>query len=708
MPKAFSLLFGWTLLLIGSLTGLAQPGQDLTSLNASQSAGSASPATDPGIWLWKLTGDPGLAPSYLFATLHHAHPAFTEAFALVEPYLKKSQVYAGVWPVDAPGRNELLQFMQREDAGALRKLYRQPALEPVDLLVGERFGDALLSYTSWQPLYLRQLLRDAGRKTGRQRFFEEDLYGLARGYGLTTQALVSPQTLAYLMQAVPLAVQVELLQTYAAQTLAQDDALDRLAGLYAQADWNQLALASRILEGEGAAPRMLDGLVLRTATGILETSYIPGRFLAVPAELLGGPAGLFVKLEELGISLEPVRIPGFPEKLTASLPAWLLEGEQPSLPSTLNPAQSAAPDEKAALLPETPAQQALVQSPAGLQDAAIGPLFGSLENRISNPTPSYLADPFRSLSEYSDLDTGFLRQWIRYQPREKDFTIRLPFSPEVVSNTFRAEGGVVEVQIYLLNDPVSSLYCLISRNVYPQPFELPDPARFFDNAVEGTRAKFNGLLMAQRAVSTPIYRGREFVLSLPEGQYLRGRTLLVDHQLYQIVCIGEKDVAWSDEAEVFLRSFQLPRANVRTWAHVESPFFRARMPLAPITAKRNIQTAGGPVLVDLWSLEDPLSNITYFISTSHYPPEVAKSEREFMDRIVEGTASNLGAVLISDEKIKLGRHRGRAISLNTAQKQYRIRFFLINGELHQIMVAGADNKVNSADAEYYLSTFVFQ
>jgi hypothetical protein len=267
---------------------------------------------------------------------------------------------------------------------------------------------------------------------------------------------------------------------------------------------------------------------------------------------------------------------------------------------------------------------------------------------------------------------------------------------------------VVEVQIYLLNDPVSSLYCLISRNVYPQPFELPDPARFFDNAVEGTRAKFNGLLMAQRAVSTPIYRGREFVLSLPEGQYLRGRTLLVDHQLYQIVCIGEKDVAWSDEAEVFLRSFQLPRANVRTWAHVESPFFRARMPLAPITAKRNIQTAGGPVQVDLWSLEDPLSNITYFISTSHYPPEVARSEREFMDRIVEGTASNLGAIITSDETIKLGRHRGRAISLKAAQKQYRIRFFLINGELHQIMVAGADNKVNSADAEYYLSTFVFQ
>ncbi|MBI1193270.1 MAG: hypothetical protein GC205_08860 [Bacteroidetes bacterium] len=680
MPKALSFLL---LLLLGAFTGKSQPAEN-----------------PPETWLWKLNSETGQAPTYLFATLHHAHPAFLEAFSLVAPYLQRSMAYASVWPADALSKNELLGYCQRSDGNALRKEYKQAEFEPLDLLVGERFGDALLSYTSWQPLYLRQILRDAGRKSGRLRFVEEDLHLLAKGYGLETHSLVSPATLADLMQAVPLQDQLDLVKAYGSQTLVQDDALDRLAALYARADWEALASASRLIEGEAAAMRMQDGLALMTAISVLETAYAPGRFLAVPAELLGGPNGLFVKLKELGIGFSPVALPGYGQKLQTGLPNWLLEG-----PKTV--------DSKPVAVQETQAQQpfvqeAQVQTPNPEHVQAGGPLFGSLENRIPNSTPKYLADPFGELIEFDDLDTGFLRQWINYQPREKDFQTRLPFAPEIVTNTFRAEGGVVEVQIYLLNDPVSSLYCLISRNAYPKPFELSDPARFFDNAVEGTRSKFNGLVLAQRPVSTPIYRGREFVLSLPEGQYLRGRTLLVDNQLYQIVCIGERDVAWSDEAEVFLRSFKLPRANVRTWAHVESPNFRARMPLAPITAKRNIQTAGGPVLVDLWSLEDPLSKITYFISTSHYPAEVAKSEKEFMDQIVEGTVSNLGGILTQDETIKLGRHRGRAIALNTAQKQYRIRFFLIEGDLHQIMVAAADNKVTSADAEYYLSTFVFQ
>ncbi len=678
MPKPFPLLFFWSLVLLGSTAGKAQPAENT-----------------PEVWLWKLVSETGQPPTYLFATLHHAHPAFLDAFSLVEPYLQRSQAFAGVWPADALSKNELLRLSQRGDASAIRKVYRQPEFEELDLLIGERFGDALLSYTSWQPLYLRQLLRDAGRKSGQMRFIEEDLHLLARGYGLETQSLVSPATLADLMQAVPLQNQIDLLKTYGSQALTQDDGLDRLAALYARADWEELAKASRVLEGEVAAVRMLDGLALMTATGVLESAYAPGRFLAVPAELLGGPNGLFVRLGELGISLSPVALPDYGEKLKAGLPAWVLETPKAALPEP-------------AAVQEPYVEEAQVQTPNPEQDLAGEPLFSSLENRIANSTPEYLADPFKELTEFSDLDTAFLRQWIRYQPREKDFETRLPFTPEIVSNTFRAEGGVVEVQIYLLNDPVSSLYCLISRNVYPKPFELTDPARFFDNAVEGTRTKFNGFVLAQRPVSTPIYRGREFVLSLPEGQYLRGRTLLVDNQLYQIVCIGEKDAAWSDEAEVFLRSFKLPRANVRTWAHVESPNFRARMPLTPITAKRSVQTAGGPVLVDLWSLEDPLSKITYFMSTSHYPAEVAKSEKEFMERIVEGTVSNLGGVLTQDEKIKLGRHRGRAIALNTAEKQYRIRFFLIEGDLHQIMVAAADNKVTGADAEYYLSTFVFQ
>ncbi len=686
LPAIFALMREWIAAIFRGLFFLLLP----ASLHAQTAPGGQ------GQWLWKIRSGAQESSSYLFAVLHHADPAFSAAFEQITPVFQRCGFYAGVWPADAVSRNELMGLILREDQQTIRKEYRKPGYSALDQLVPERLGDDLLSYVSWQPIYLRRLLQDAGRKNQGQIFWEDGLHYLARSLAMPVHLINSPETISELINDIPLEEQLELVRKYGEMAGRQDSVLDQYAGFYVTGDWDGLATLCRETEGEAAALRLLDGLALSTATGILESASVPGGFYTIPAELLGGSDGVLNKLNQLGVELEPVPVSQFITDLKAALPAWMIE----EAGLTANPASEPQVATHIAIVSENVSENA--------NQEGVNPLFTSLDAWKATPQLPHTADPFSDFVEYRDLDTSFSRQWIRYQPREKDFTVRLPFTPEIVSNTFRAEGGTVEVQIYLLNDPLSELYYLISRNQYPSPFELSDPAQFFSNAVEGTRVKFDGLVLADRPVSTPLYRGREFVLSLPDARYLRGRILLVNNNLFQIVTIGNLQTAWSDQAEVFLRSFALPRGNVRTWAHVSGARFRARMPLDPVVARRVIQTPGGPVQVDLWSLDDPISNITYFISTSHYPPEVAKSKKEFLERIVSGTVSNLNGTLSNEEKIKTGRHQGRYVEIQTPEKKYRIRFFLEGSDLYQIMSGAEGDKVNSADVEYYFKSFAFQ
>lgn len=675
--------------------------------------------------MWKIQSRQQESPSYVFAVLHHADPAFSKASERMQSVLKSCKYYAGVWPVDGVGRNELLMKIQRADHAVLRKEYRKKAYRPLENLVALQLSDNLDVYASWQPLYLRQILQDAGRSKNQQRFWDEELYYVARAAGLSSQYSVSVHTLSGQIQAIPLEEQLSLLRSYAQRPVESERDLDRLAAHYAYARWNELALDYRALLGSAAAPRLQDGIALMVSTSIMESREAPGGFYAVPAELLGGPRGVFSNLEQLGMSLEPVPLSGFQAELLNRLPEWILKEEagqrdQTQIPAAEHTEQQNEPISTIESVTEPAAPSGPVETAeeydipeldihaSSSHSQNISRLFDNIADLEAMGRAAYIADPFSDLINPLELDTAFLKQWIHFKPRERDFSVRLPFEPQLLTNAYKAEGGIVEIQAFLLNDPASELYLLISRSQYPNPFKLSDPVRFFENAQEGTRIKFNGLVMAERPLSAPLYRGREFVYSLPDQRYLRGRLMLLNNQLYQLTAIGTRDVAWSDEAEIFLRSFSLPRANVRTWAHISGPRFRARMPITPLHGQRTVQTPSGAVDVKLWSLDDPLSKITYFISLSHYPPEVARSRKAFLEQIAEGTAINLNGNIVRNEKISVGRRKGRFVEIHTPEKHYRIRFLLDGSDLHQIMAGGSPDKVAGADVQYYFDSFSFQ
>jgi hypothetical protein len=424
-------------------------------------------AADQGTWLWTYRTEPAAAPNYLFATLHHPGKAWEDAFSALSSTLGKSAYYAGVWPADAVSRNDMLLAVQRGDAQALRKEYRKATYDELNQLVAFRLGDELASYASWQPLYLRQTLQDAGRRAEQGRFFDEELFFLARGLGMPTRSLVEVPHLARQLNGVPLASQLDLLRGYSADALTVEKGLDRLAWVYAQGSWEALASAYRDLEGEEAALRTVDGLSTLVTAEITRSGAEPGGFFAIPAELLGGASGVLAQLREQGGLLEAVPMPAFALAMAAAFPP----SEAPAPPQPTAPADSG----EGAGSAEPPAQAARELSPP---EPGIRPLFRNLDALASEALPPHISDPFSDLLDRSSLDTAFLKQWVQFKPREKDFQVMLPMTPELLSNAFRAEGGVVEVQLYLVTDPISGLYLLISRSRYPAEFRTADPLRF--------------------------------------------------------------------------------------------------------------------------------------------------------------------------------------------------------------------------------------
>jgi hypothetical protein len=226
--------------------------------------------------------------------------------------------------------------------------------------------------------------------------------------------------------------------------------------------------------------------------------------------------------------------------------------------------------------------------------------------------------------------------------------------------------------------------------------------------MSSTRERFEGLTLAERVLSSPLYRGREFVLSLADGRYLRGKLMLVGSDLYQVVALGDLESVWSARAEVYLRSFQMARADVRTWASVYGTGFRVQMPLTPKTARRSLNLPEGQVHVEVWSLDDPVSGIQYFLSRSVYPPSVSKSANAFLERTAANIAANIGGRLVDQQSGKAGKRRTRFVVVETPEKHFDIRFYLEGSTLYQVMAGVPLAKNPSADVTYFLRSFAFQ
>ena len=641
------------------------------------------------VWLWEIKASAESPSSFIYLVLPTARvdelSDLRNNWPRLEPYFNRCGVFATAWPHDADSKNLLVAEMQTGDKKGLKRHLDKNEFTRVESVVRARLGDELVSYSSWEPLFLRRHLSAAGRSQ-RSTFWDQELHGIAEDRGKAVRQILSPSWFGAAYQTIDRQLQADLLYRYCDRPEPFDRAVNGLSRLYFNADWNAYREAESAIRGTAWTDKFLNEAQGAIVNGILNLALEDETFFVLDAVHMAQPDGDIISvIKERGWIAEPVKIVG------------LYSSRRMINNTVTQPVME--PDLVETEILETKIAEVAIT--AATKDIPLPgkQLFENLEP-LSLPLP--VEDLFCDLLKPGDLDTSFLRMWRRFGPAEKDFSIAMPTKPTVTANQYRAEGGLLDIQIFQLNDPQTRLFYFVGRTTYPYPFKLKDPVSFFDNAVSEALRNFDGRLIRERVLSTPSYNGREVVMELRSGGYLRSRLMLHGNKLYQLLIAGERDVAWGAHAEAYLNSFIIRSAssNAKPWAIVKDSRFSTRMPQTPITGERDISTPDGNIEVDVWSMEDPLTGILYFVSASSYP-RFSGSTSAFLDRIVWSTASNLSGTVISDNKIKWDGRRGRAVEIQSQSRWYYIRFFFDGSDLMQVMAGAAPEKLQQDDIDKY-------
>ena len=91
-----------------------------------------------------------------------------------------------------------------------------------------------------------------------------------------------------------------------------------------------------------------------------------------------------------------------------------------------------------------------------------------------------------------------------------------------------------------------------------------------------------------------------------------------------------------------------------------------------------------------------------------FPAEIKKAPlKQVLDSSRDGTVANLEGKLASERDIKLGAYAGREIQIEVAggKQLFRVRVYLVDQRLHQVVVFGTKEAATGKDADKFLDSF---
>lgn len=132
--------------------------------------------------------------------------------------------------------------------------------------------------------------------------------------------------------------------------------------------------------------------------------------------------------------------------------------------------------------------------------------------------------------------------------------------------------------------------------------------------------------------------------------------------------------------------------------------FKVAMPMAPMERKQQVKTATGALNVVLYIAEGRQGSV-FVVSHTDYPEgELKKGPVEKrLDHARDGAVVSVGGKLRSEQPIKLKGFPGRELIVEkNGEATARMRLFLVNRRLYQVMVLGA---APAKDASLFLASF---
>src|SRR5215471_17233028 len=153
-----------------------------------------------------------------------------------------------------------------------------------------------------------------------------------------------------------------------------------------------------------------------------------------------------------------------------------------------------------------------------------------------------------------------LRGWKEFSPKEGDFRVSMPGTPEEKSQTRETTDGVGKLTSYGIVR--EGFAYMIIRSDVPASVLAKGPKKVLDEARDQGVKKAGATLREEKAIELDGHPGREMVLDVPESRtrpagIYRSRVYLVGRTHYSVIAFSSKSGDRSKEITSFLDSFRL-------------------------------------------------------------------------------------------------------------------------------------------------------
>lgn len=632
--------------------------------------------------LTKIHKPGSLYASYLFLTIENKDIPEYDIISPLQQIFPLVNMVAFDFYLDGEQRLNMFDIMQFQGDQSLKKTYNRDDNIRYEIMVENKLKTDLQKLINTEPLYLMDLFKnvDHGMGVGYQ---NELIYLSAINKTKPIVSVLDIRQLEKIYFAVNFDTQAAVLSNYinnAEKFLAADE---KSFNFYLNGDADAAVQSVNMLQLEDyftSVQSVKNHLVFDAFLKMAEEKnnlFIADIFSA------GGTDGILQLFKNEGYEIEPVY-------------ALLKKNNQ----LNADEIQDTEPDN----FPELRMQN--------ISNVAPDVSAFHLDSISQFHTPKYSAlyDPFADMFDYVDADTAFLKDWFSIVSPDGSCRIRMPVKSDWIVNESETVNGKIKSSSYSGNHAKSDLFYSFGYTVYPEGFQNQVKADFFNDFVSRQVFKLKGELLNQRIISTPDYVGREFTIVVSDSFFVRSKLILKGTSLYQILCGGPDNNAFTENAFAFFQSFQIEDGPARNWSFYENTSFSCNMPTTPFISNQSINIKDGQLNIQTFASEDYQQGISYLISVYQYPASTNfGNENNYYDDLIAGAEKQYAGKAIVNEKVKRnGKNARYAEILLNNNKIYKVYFIIQDQTVYQYLAGGTQTAMSSKDPQYFFDTFTLK
>jgi hypothetical protein len=147
----------------------------------------------------------------------------------------------------------------------------------------------------------------------------------------------------------------------------------------------------------------------------------------------------------------------------------------------------------------------------------------------------------------------------------------------------------------------------------------------------------------------------------------------------------------------------LPNPDAMTVFTNKEGGFTVKLPGDPKPENQTIDTAAGPIVLHMFTLEANAGKFAYLVQFSDFPsiPDAAKA----VDGAIDGQTKSFKGTLVSDKKVVLNGWPGRVVRINGEAVDCLSSAYVAGNRLYQVMFVMEKGQTAPPEATEFLNSF---